>query len=695
MMNRTLYRLFTPAALTLAVQLAHAADQEMDTLVVTASRLEESADDLSVSISSTHQDQLELDQGQHIQDSTRGMAGVTINQLSGSSSHNTGIRLPLTTSAYYSFLQDSIPLQSNAFFNHNGLRWSSYNTSADRIEVLKGAGTTLYGAGAVAGTVNVLSPDPSFSPEGQFSLMAGEEDYAQIRLQHSDALGDNQAYLVALSALQDSGWRDHTARDRKELLIKHLWEISENQELKTQLQLSRSNDEMAGSLSKEQYRTRPESSGLSDAVLAVDPVRESDFARLSAEWTYYVNDDLSLSVIPYLRHNTNDYIATWQSYTPQSDSTVDTYGVLSKLNWTHDNGSLTLFGLDYEHSTYESESYQPLDVSITNYRGVTTDYVKGFQYRDLEITYKSVSPYVQHTFVVTDQLSLEAGLRYERSQFALDNHLAETDDDGYGNRQLADRSDDFDNTSGKLGAVYQINDQHTLYARMAQASTLPTGSALYNLKSGDSKSLVGGLEEETSTTYEVGYRYHANDLRLSLALYDMSIEDAIVTAKDDNNDSYRTNAGETSHQGVELELFYRLSPEWATALAYSYTRNEFDRYVNNDVDYSGNEMRLAPHTKATATVTWTPSAMDGLTTQLAFDYFGDYWMDDANTHKGKGYTLAHLKGEYAVSSSFTVFGRVENLFDRKYAYQTDYSYGREKYYPGAERTVRLGMKYAW
>ena len=230
---------------------------------------------------------------------------------------------------------------------------------------------------------------------------------------------------------------------------------------------------------------------------------------------------------------------------------------------------------------------------------------------------------------------------------------------------------------------------------MAQASTLPTGSALYNLKSGDSKSLVGGLEEETSTTYEVGYRYHANDLRLSLALYDMSIEDAIVTAKDDNNDSYRTNAGETSHQGVELELFYRISPEWATALAYSYTRNEFDRYVNNDVDYSGNEMRLAPHTKATATVTWTPSAMDGLTTQLAFDHFGDYWMDDANTHKGKGYTLAHLKGEYAVSPSFTVFGRVENLFDRKYAYQTDYSYGREKYYPGAERTVRLGMKYAW
>ena len=122
-----------------------------------------------------------MDQGAHIQDSTRLMAGVTINQLSGSSSHNTGIRMPLNYDGYYLFLQDSIPLQSSAFFNHNGLRWSSYNTSAQQIEVLKGAGTTLYGSGAVAATVNVLSAEPTFYSKGHISILGGEHDYGQIK----------------------------------------------------------------------------------------------------------------------------------------------------------------------------------------------------------------------------------------------------------------------------------------------------------------------------------------------------------------------------------------------------------------------------------------------------------------------------------------------------------------------------------
>ncbi len=672
-----------------------ALDEKLTTIIVTASRTDEAQSQLPVSVSATTPEQLEMDQGNHIQDSTRMMAGVTINQLSGSSSHNTGIRMPLNYDGYYLFLQDSVPLQSSAFFNHNGLRWSSFNTSADQIEVLKGAGTTLYGSGAVAATINVLSAEPTFYPQGHVSLLAGEDDYAQIKVQHSNNIDKEQAFLFSASSLQDKGWREHTARDRQEVLLKHLWELNADTDIKTALQLSTMTDEMATSLSREQYESNPTRSGLSDAVQAINPERDSDFARLSVEINHRLNQQLELSLIPYFRHNTNDYIATWRSYTPRSESAVDSFGLLAKANWQHDSGNETILGLDLENSSADNLSFQPLDVTVSNWGGGSTTYTQGFKYRDQEITYQNVSPYLQHSFAVGERWQLQAGLRYDYNHYKFDNHLDETDDDGFGNRQLADRSDSFRSINPKLSAFYKLDANSGFYGRLAQANRLPTASTLYNLKSGDSGSLVGGVKEETSTTAELGYRLNRDDLRLSVALYRMDIEDAIVSTLDTNGDTYRTNAGETRHQGVEIELGYRITPRLEAALALSRSKHEFIDYRNNGTDYSGNEMMRAPKNKLSATLNWSPQALSGLDTQLQLDHFGSYWKDDANTLKAASYTLLHLKGQYQIAPNLKLFARIDNLLDRNYAYQSELSWGREKFYPGAPRTFKAGLKYQW
>ncbi|MCV6588815.1 MAG: TonB-dependent receptor plug domain-containing protein, partial [Marinobacterium sp.] len=327
-MSRAIRHPRTPLSLIiglLACNSVLAADTAtQQTVVVTATRSDQQALEIPLSIGVVGRQQLDMDQGNHIEDSISQVAGATLNQLSGSSSHNTAIRLPLNYDGYYLFLQDGIPLQSAAFFNHNGLRWSSYNTSADQIEVLKGAGTTLYGASAVAATINVRSEEPDFSESGQVTLLAGEEDYQQLRISQKGTVGNNQAYMVAASGLKDGGWRDHTARDRQELLAKHLWQLNDDNSLKTVLQLSRLDDESASSLLEDQYRTDPTDNGLSDQVLAINPHRNSDFARLSVEWQHRINDQLSFSSIPYARYSTNDYVATWRSYTPIGETSIRT-----------------------------------------------------------------------------------------------------------------------------------------------------------------------------------------------------------------------------------------------------------------------------------------------------------------------------------------------------------------------------------
>lgn len=672
----------------------YAIDDLVTTIIVTASRDDEASDKLPVCVSTADDEQLEMDQGAHIQDSTRVMAGVTVNQLSGSSSHNTGIRMPLNYDGYYLFLQDSIPLQSSAFFNHNGLRWSSFNTSADQIEILKGAGTTLYGSGAVAATINVLSAEPTFFPKGGVTLLGGADDYAQLKLQHSNKVSEDQAFLISASALQDKGWRDHTARERQEVLLKHLWELDADTELKTQFQVSTMTDEMATSLTKDQYETDPSQSGLNSLVQAINPERDSDFARLSFELNHQLSEQLSVSLIPYLRHNTNDYIATWRSYTPWNESSVNTYGLLAKGNWEHKNGSETIFGVDLEHSESELLSIQPLTITLTSWSGSNT-YTEGFKYRDQDITFKNISPYIQHNFSVSERWSLQAGARYDYNRFELDNHLAETNDDGYGNRQLADRKDSFSSFNPKLGFHYALTDGSGFYGRVAQANRLPTASTLYNLNSGDSGSLVGGVSEEQSTTLELGYRLQKQNLTLSAAIYRMDIDDAIVTAVDNLGDTYRTNAGETRHEGIELELAYQFMPSLSGKLAYSHSRHEFVDYINSGTDYSGNTMKFAPRNKAGAVLNWSLQSVSGLDLQLQMDHFGKYWKDDANTEKASSYTLFHVKGQYMVAPDMTLFARVDNLFDRDYVYQSEISWGRDKYYPGAKRSFKAGVKYSW
>jgi len=691
---------FSPAPLWLAISAALcttstlAADtQHQDTVVVTATRSGQQALDLPLSIGVVGKDQLEMDQGGHIEDSINQVAGATLNQLSGSSSHNTGIRLPLNYDGYYLFLQDGIPLQSSAFFNHNGLRWSSYNTSADQIEILKGAGTTLYGAGAVAATINVRSGEPSFEEAGQATLLAGEDDYYQFRVSQSGAINENQAFFIAASALEDGGWRDHTRRERQEIIAKHLWQLDADNSLKTVLQVSQLDDESATSLSEDLYRSAPTDSGLSDAVLAIDPHRTSDFARLSVEWQHRINDQLSFSSIPYARYSTNDYVATWRSYTPKGETTIRTLGVLNKLDYRHNDSSTTLMGLDLEHSESDNFSFQPFTVTTSGWSSNT--YPEGFVYSDKTIQYQNASPWLQHNWLLTDQLSLQLGARYDYHRFELDNKLAETDDDGFGNRQLADRSDRFNSFSPKLAASWQLDEDSTLYGRIARANRLPSASSLYSLKSGDSKSLVGGVDEETSTTYEVGYKLLQDGLSLNLALYQMNIEDAIVSATDSNGDSYRTNAGETRHRGLEIELGYRFSDDWQLQLALSESRHEFIDYVNAGTDFSGNDMKLAPETKGNLALNWTPTAVPGLTSQLQLEYFGSYWMDDANSRRADSYNVVNLKTRYDANEQWSLFARIDNLFDEEYATQQEIRYGKARFYPGKPLTFNAGVQYRW
>lgn len=676
--------------------LANAAqDANLDTVTVTAGREGEHNLSQALSIGKVSEQTLQQENGGHVADSLNSIAGAYLIPLHGGQGHMTAIRMPLNTQGYYLFLQDNLPVQSAGFFNHNGLWWTSYQTSAGSIEVLKGAGSVLHGSSAVAGTVNVLSNEPEFNQSGNLSLDGSDQGYHKIRLQNSTALDENNAASLGLSHSYDEGWRKHTANERSEINLQHLYSAG-NVKIRNQLLASQLNNEMASALDAGTFENAPENDGLPAAVRPYDPSRKTAYARLSSDINLAFKGGNELNVIPYIRRNTNEYVATWKNYYPKSENQYDTAGLLLKVSHDYYDGSKTTLGSDLEYTEATELTYQPVDLTIA-----TKNYVQDFKYTDDTVTYKATAVFAQHEQVLTDTITASAGLRYDQMTYALNNNLPASDDDGYGGRRLADRSDDFNHLSPKFSLLYRYATQASVYARAANSFRAPTGSELYQLNKGDNGSLENGVKPETATTYEIGHKWFNQQTALDIALYHMQVNDAISNAYDEAGEQYRTNAGQVLHRGIEVAVYQVINQ--AVQLQISATRAEhryLDFVVNKgsaskEQDLSGHEMAQAPRYLINSRIFYVPGALPALKTQLEYQVVADYWMDDANSKRYGGFHLLNAKAHYQFSSALAANLRIENLLDTQYASQVDIAYNKERYTPAAPRSIFAGINYQW
>lgn len=671
------------------------AESAVERIIVTATRKETLDTDLAMSVHGIGKEELEIDNGQHVAESLNSISGVLIDQLSGGQGHKAAIRMPINTSGYYLYLQDNVPLQSPAFFNHNALWWSSFNSNVARMEVLKGAGTALYGSGAVAATVNILSEEVADSPETSMDVMLGEDKYGKVQVSHSNRINDDNGFRASASYLTNDGWRDHTGSERAEINLRHEYDISSKQRIVTSFVASDLEQEMAAGLTDELFENDRTNSGLSDEVLASDPLRKTQYMKLSSQWDYDDNESY-YSMIPYLRYRTNDYTATWNQNMPKVESQVVTFGLLGLANFEHSSDSETTIGFDLELTEGEQLSYQPMDFTTSGWNADT--YIEGEKFYDDTTRYSSLSPYFQHKRTLTDRLDLTVGARYDYSKYEFDNHLTMFGDIGHGKISIEDRNDDFSHLSPKASLNYHLSDTSSTYFRYANSFRLPTAGSLYHLTTKDSGE-AKPVDPETSDTFEIGYKGNFDKVVFDAAIYYMDVDDGIVHAYNSDGQRYLTNASRVIHKGIEAAVDWTLSEEFNASLAYSKSKHEFDEHDK----YSGNEMKMAPDYIANMRLRYLPSYLTGFSSMLEVQSIGEYWMDDANSTDPEtgleriygGYTVFNLKARYVVNAQLSVHARILNLTDKVYALEAEYRYGKNSIAPGAPRTAYIGVNYQW
>ena len=673
------------ASLISGMVTSHADDHvNLEGITVTGEREQQSILEQPVSIGYKKKAEVELDNAVTQKELLNSISGVLITQTGSSIGHKASIRLPINTGPYYLYLQDSIPVQSSGFFNHNGLAFTNFST-ASSVEVLKGAGTALYGSDAIAATINVIST-PSRDQLGlKMTTEAGSDGFYRFNAAGGIDIDESSTITAQASHAQADGWRDHTEYDRQEVAIKYINDINDDNTIKIGFSANKTEAEMAGDLiGFDAFQNETSSVGNVKTAIdsGLDIVRKFDFARINLEWDHAVSDTTTLNSIAYVRSNRNRYIATWQNNLPQNDSQEKTFGMLFKASMDF-GGLRNITGLDFEYTQASREYTQLFDFVPT---GFGTAVATGKIY-DYDVNYLAIAPYTRFEYSVTDKLKLGAGIRYDTNSFDYTNNL--TDGQYAASSYLRPGSDNdpsFSHISPKLDLTYQLNNTQMVYARYANGFRIPQASTLYSLRTNN---IDFSIKEETTDTFEIGYKILTDRHEFAGAIYLLTIDDTIVRRENAARERFFVNGDTTTHKGIELSLASKLTDELTSKIAYSYSKHEFD----NDIVLGDNEQGQAPNTVANVRLIYSPKSLTGLTAMLEWEHVSSYWLDNENTGRYAGHDLGNIKLRYQLNDQVNMFARVMNITDTTYAESASVNFGSERYTPGAPRQAFVGLEY--
>jgi iron complex outermembrane recepter protein len=169
----------------------------------------------------------------------------------------------------------------------------------------------------------------------------------------------------------------------------------------------------------------------------------------------------------------------------------------------------------------------------------------------------------------------------------------------------------------------------------------------------------------------------------------------ILTFQREDDDRETQNAGATLHRGVEVGFGVSLPADLTFQTAVSYAKHTYEDWQPDaTTDYSGNEMEVAPRTMGNTTLAWAPGGERSPRIEFEWVHLGSYWLTPENEQEYDGHDLLNLTTTVPLTRHVTVFGKLNNLMDERYAEAASFSAfrGRELA-PGMPRTIYLGGQF--
>jgi outer membrane receptor protein involved in Fe transport len=614
------------------------------------------------------------------------LPGVHATQLSGEGL-SMAIRQPITTKPMYLYLEDGVPTRSTGFFNHNALYEVNLPQSGG-LEVLKGPGTALYGSDAIGGVVNVLTRPAPVTPTLDATVEGGQFGYARLLATGGFTSGAN-GIRADVNVTRSDGWRDEGGFKRQSGTIR--WDGAfAGFTTKTVLAGSNIDQSEAASLTQAQFDARQETNPSPIAYRKVQALRFSTAIEKD-------NGRSLLSLTPYARHNVLDIMPSWQLTFNQQiwDTRNNSAGILAKYRRDFDPmRTRVIVGADLD---YSPGSFVAHKITSTVTGGIFQTYTTGEKQYDYDVTYRQASPYVHTELSPIHRLRLDAGVRYDASGYVYDTKLDPIASGRW--RRPADTTVNYTRLSPKLGATYDVSRSLNLFASYREGFRAPGQSQLF--QQGSNTASTVSLRPVTAKSLEGGTRGQIDGRFIySVSVYDMHIQNDILTILDAQGAQTTSNAGETRHRGVEVSAGAMLTSQLRFDAAYSTSKQTYEEWTipvsGTNVSYAGKTIETAPHTLTNLLVTYSPNVLNGGRLAAEWSMTGRYYADPENTQTYDGFDLVTLHGNYMIRNLGELFVRVTNVTNEKYAEVATYNaFNKWQYTPGTPRSVFAGLRYNW
>ncbi len=656
--------------------------------VISSTRRNEGLRDINASVSVLSEAELKLVSATHFQEAANRLPGVNISRNNGQESLM-AIRSPILTGAgacgAFLLAEQGIPLRSAGFCNVNEM-FDANTENAQRIEVVRGPSSAFYGSNAVHGMINVLLPEPS--EQLNLSLETGPRGF----LRANTAIGfdsGNFKHLFLINGVSEEGWRDNSGYDQQKASWVYQYTTADGYILNGGFTATNLNQESAGFVTgKDAYKNDQ----LRDTNPNPEAYRDSKSLRVWTRINKQFANDWEVVATPYYRNINMNFVQHFNPGLPIEDNQHESFGLqFSAYKDLAGNATLAM-GLDVESTSGSLKEFQKK--AATGSALVVATVPAGKHY-DYEIEATQIAPFLQYQRYFGSAWDMTVGLRYEMMDYEYDNKMinGRTRENGtactFGGCRFnrpADRSDDFDNLSPKLGLRYRINDQHSIQARVQKGYRAPQSAELYRLQNAQT---VADLDSVEINSFELALEGAGSNWSYSVTGFSMDKTDDIIT------DSARLNlnSSDTHHEGVELAGSLALTDTVTILGAYNIVDHRYDnKQFSGTVNIKGNKIDTAPDTFGNFRLQW--QATPTIFTELEWMNMDKYWEDPENQNEYAGHDVLNLRTTWNLNNDVNLALNILNLTDTKYAERADWTtFSGKRYFPGEPLRAFLSVNW--
>ena len=605
--------------------------KSLDTITVTAQKVEENVQEVPISMSVFDEFTIEDSKIESIQDVASYTSNFILEDRAGGvlSPSIRGINNTSFSrmSQPVGILIDGIPIANSNSYNETLM-------DIERIEVLKGPQGTLYGKDAQAGVVKIITKQPNNETKAKLGVELGEDNKKQYTLSTSGPIVKDKLFIgVSAKHYEKDGYiknsllgRYTNNRDNNYGRLHLRYTPSDNLEISLISSKLKRND---GDFDFVQTNTAGEKSVSLDTQ--------------GHDKTNTTSHALKVS------YNINDYLL--ESITTYRDVKTDMLQVFSP-NFSFD------FQQDYDKYTQELRLSNNSDI-FKWVTGVyadkekvdeTSNYIlsNGKSPYDPKIDGNSLGAFIHTDYTINDKLSFISGARYDK---------VNTEHKQSGTKLDLSESE----ISPKISFKYQQNQNDMYYATISKG--FRTGGFSHHSLHGYSRE----YKKETLWNYEIGAKnsFFDNRVIVNSSIFYMNIDDkqARIYPIAGVNQFYVDNAAKATSKGFETSFNAMLTDNLKLFGSYGYTNSTFDEYNNGRVDYSGKKTAFAPEYNYNIGIQYRGE--QGYFAKADLNGYGKTYFDNANKYNRDPYNLVNAKIGYE-AENYDIYLYGKNIFNKEH-----------------------------